>query len=312
MGSSVGSAYVGVDGTLRSKGDLRMTHSDPVRTPPHHAQPEPTAQRLSDAPGYGDAMRPVAVFVVVGVAAMASATVLRPRAGYTRIGPVLVASAAGAGLAVAALVAAGLVNRHRHGATSLRHAMIAWPGMALVLLIFVGVVAVPRIVAGTERLLEGAASSKAVEQADFSRWQQTVAPLAGAYISAVRADAVFLPGLPLHPTRRLLGAIRNTAARLAHLRELLAEHAARLPSSHGLSRFTNLLEQGLALANRAQRALLLAAEAELSDADTAGADRRLRALRRRGLGQLRRSEAAMTAFSLGANKLGGSLFAQRP
>lgn len=289
-----------------------MSHSDPVRSPSHHAQPEPIAQGSPGAPGYADVMRPVAVFVVVAVAAVAFATLLRPRTGYTRIGPVLLASAAGGGLALAALLAAALVIRHRHGATSLRRAMMAWPGMALVLLVFVGAAAVPRVVAATEGLLEGTTSSNAVQQADFSRWQQTVAPLAGAYISAVRADAVFLPGLPLHPSRRLLGAIRSTAARLVHLRQLLAEHAAHLPSRHGLSRFTNLLEQGLAFANRAQRPLLLAAEAELGDADTVGANQRLRALRRRGLGQLRRSEAAMTAFSLGANKLGGSLFAQRP
>lgn len=275
-----------------------------------------TATGSGAQPRTGEGVRLIAAIGVVAIAALAVATLLRPKAGYTHTPPMLIAIAAGAGLGAASLLLVGLVICIvvRDGARrrTLRHAVTAWPTMTIVLIVFVGGAAGPRMARAVDVLVGGAGSSQAAERTDFSRWQQTVAPVTAKYISAIRKDGVFLRGLPRTLERGLPATLRDSARTLTHLHRLIADRAARLALNPELKRLTESLEQGLVSAERAQRPFLLVAEGLRRGADSAAARGKLRQLRGQGLGQLQRAQNAMQTFSLGANKLGASLFAQSP
>lgn len=268
----------------------------------------------SRVPHRGDVVRQGAVCAVVIVASLSFATLLRPHAGYASAQSLLVALAVGAGLGVATLILVGFVVRvlvsDRCDRASLRQVMTAWPSMAIVLIILVFAAAGPPVVRAIGVLAGGGGGSKASEQADFRRWQQTVVPIAVAYISAVGKDAVFAHGLPRIRDRGLLTALNNSEKTLARLRQDLASNTARLPSRPELERLTKLLERALTFGERAQQPLLLTAKGLMRGVRNAAGNMLLRRLLARGFRHLQRSADAMAEFTGEANKLGGSLFVQ--
>ena len=251
--------------------------------------------------------------LVVVIAALAVATVLRPRIGYATAPPLLGALALGAGLGVVSLLAAGLLTRlvfHRSG--SFGRAATRWPTAAVLVTLFVAAAAAPHVVAGVAGLTRGSGASRAPEQADFRAWQQTVVPIVVSYTSAVTRDVVFGHGLPRRHLHRLQTALTASGKTLENLGHRLASSTRRLRSAE-LARLTRLLQQALALGGQAQRTLSAAVAGEVAPpAMTAARRARLKRLSASGVDQLRRSQATISAFSLQANRLGASLFAGAP
>lgn len=181
------------------------------------AAPErPDGCQPACGPRSGEPVRPIVAGAVVVLAAAAFATVLRPGAGYTTAAGLLGALAAGAGLGIGGLVVVALTTRavaRRHDdRVSLRSAITAWPTMRSSRSSS-SVLRLGRTLCGLRRVWgEEGTARKGAEQAEFLRWQETVAPIAGAYISAIRPDAVFLQGLPRHPKRRLAGRYASRSA----------------------------------------------------------------------------------------------------
>lgn len=109
------------------------------------------------ARGESDLVRLGAVCVVVIIAALALATLLRPDKGYARAEPLLAALAGGAGLGVVALLLIGLLRRVAlvdvRDRGSLWQATTAWPGMAIVVTLFVADAAGPHLVGAIGALM---------------------------------------------------------------------------------------------------------------------------------------------------------------
>lgn len=293
---------------------VRFQRSARRTTPDTERHPTPGAPGRESS--LADAVRPVAVGVVVLVAALAFATLLRPRAGYASAQPLLFALALGAGLGVVSLVLIGAVARLARpglrGRRSLRRSATAWPSMAIVVTIFVTSAAAPRVVHGISVLSRGGGVSRSSQQAAFRTWQQLVVPIVVSYASAVGKDAVLVHGLPRGHLRRLLRAVSASEAVLTRLGVRLRSDAAQLPARPELARLTTLLERSLASGQAAQRTLVVALGKALGVRSGAGRRAWLERLLAGGLAQLRRSQAAMFSFSLEANKLGASLFVQAP
>ncbi len=147
---------------------------------------------------------------------------------------------------------------------------------------------------------------------DFRRWQATVVPITVGYMSAVRRDSVIVRSLPRHRDRSLLASLSDSERTLAGLRGDLAKSAAQLHARPELGRLTTLLERGLEFGQRAQRLFRQGAKEVTPTGRIPRGDIRLKQLRARGIRELQRSQAAMTAFAFGANKLGASLFVHAP
>ncbi len=258
-----------------------------------------------------------AVGFAVGVTALATATLLRPRAGYTSPQPLLGALSLGAGLGVASLGLVGLVA-HIRSLDSLSFAALcrsatAWRSLGVVVFIFVTSAIAPRIVHGVDVLTQNPGASLASKQADFRRWQQVVVPIVVSYTSDLKTDGVFVHGLPLEHPGQLLRALINSQRAVRHLRANLRLDSAQLPSRPELRHLTALLDRSLALGQQAQGRFRQAINYALRTSGSAAALRgRAKKLVALGLRQLGSSQSAMADFSFGANWLGGSLFAQTP
>ncbi len=214
------------------------------------------------ARGESDLVRLGAVCVVVIIAALALATLLRPDKGYARAEPLLAALAGGAGLGVVALLLIGLLRRVAlvdvRDRGSLWQATTAWPGMAIVVTLFVADAAGPHLVGAIGALSRDGGASRAGEQMDFRRWQATVVPIIVGYMSAVRRDPVIVRGLAAPPRSEPSRFAERLGANARRSPWRSREKAAQLHARPELRRLTTLLERGLAFGERAQRSFLLA------------------------------------------------------
>jgi len=266
--------------------------------------------------GLGGGARAAAFVLVVVLAAVAFATLLRPRTGYTSTDRLLVVLALGAGTAVGALIIAGAVAtlRRRGGERSVWRAVTALPSMSFVLAIFIAAAAASQLVHAI-RPASGTpgAASAAAARADFRRLQATAVPIIVQWMDAVREDGAFAHGLPRAAAAGLGRRVDRSEHTLARLARSLAAAALRLPQRPDLRRLTAQLERALALARRAQRtfALVLAAATRVGGA-RAVRSAPIRQLIGRGNAEAQRSVAVMTAVSFEANKLGASLFVEQP
>ena len=260
----------------------------------------------------GNGVRAALLGLVVALDAVAFATLLRPRHGYTSTQRLLIVLAVGAGAAVGALIVAGAAAAFlRRPERSLWSATTAVPTISFVLAAFIAAAVASQLV----RAIRPAGSQSApaaAARADFQRWQATVVPIVVTWMHAIREDSAFLHGLPSTPETALRRVARSeqTFVRLARS---LAADSPRLPQRPDLRRLTNQLQTALAIARRAQRTYALA----LAAATRVGVARRLheariRRLIARGNAEAQRSLAIMAAFSFDANKLGGSLFVEQP
>jgi len=275
-----------------------------------------TAGQIRNGPAhFGDRARAAAFVLVVVLDAVAFATLLRPRHGYTSTHRLLVVLAVGVGAAAGAHIVAGAAATFRRRRDrSLWSATTALPTISFVLAVFIAAAVASQIVRAIHPLAgsQGGASAAAA-RADFQRWQETVVPIVVTWMHTIRVDSAFAHGLPsTHETalRRRVDRSEQTFVRLARS---LDAASLRLPQRPDLRRLTNQLQTALALARRAQRTYALA----LAAATRGGVARRLhgartRRLIARGNAEVQRSLAIMAGFSFDANKLGGSLFVEQP
>jgi hypothetical protein len=263
------------------------------------------------SPRGGLAARGAALVVAAVLDAVAFATVLRPRHGYTSAHGLLVALTQGVGVAFGALVIAGAltaVARRRHG--SPWAAMTAPRTLGIVLTVFVTAAVGSQIV----RALRAEATQRAsatAERADFRRWQAAVVPIVVRWMDTTRTDKVFVHGLPVTATAELPRRVHHSRQTLEALARSLAADSPRLPEGPQLRRLTGQLATALAMAERAQSSYALALAAGQGVAPNGRASR-ARSLIERGNAEARRSLAIMETFSLDANQLGASLFVQNP
>ncbi len=248
--------------------------------------------------------------LVVPLDAVAFATLLRPRHGYTSIHPLLVVLALGTGVGLAALTAVAAIvaiaaNRARRSRISLWDAMTVRK-MAIVLAIFVAAAVSSQLI----RAIGPAATSQDnAAGADFRRWQEQVIPIVVTYTSALREDRVLIHGLPPAAGSELRQRVARSEQTLSRLARTVAAEAPQLPARPELRRLTGRLETALALAVQAQRSYSLALAAA---AHTTRRDVQVRRLATRGRAELQRSQMTMAAFSFDANNLGATLFAGSP
>jgi hypothetical protein len=266
------------------------------------------------APGLGRSARAVASVLIVVLAAVAFATLLRPRNGYASTDRLLVVLVLGAASAVGALIIAGAAAtlRRRGPDRSLWRAVTSLRSMSFVLALFIAA-AVASQVLHAIRPASGTAGASAAARGDFRRWQATAVPIMVQWMAAIRNDNAFVRGLPDTAAGRLRQRVDRSARTLARLSRSLAAAAPRLPQRPNLRRLTQELEQALAAARRAQASYTFA----LAVANRAGGIRTaqqalIRRLIARGNKDIRRSLATMTGVSLDANKLGASLFVEAP
>lgn len=242
--------------------------------------------------------------LAVVVAALATATALRPREGYTSSLHLLAALMIGASAVVLALlVLTTLVvsqKASRSRAPLLRRLTLTAVAAALLL------------AASVQALHAGAtpqAAGSSAAAATFARWQRRVVPVVVAYASVIRADASLLRSLPR--TRQRIAAAQTRVAAgarsLARLRPPPARAGRLSPDEPTLPQLTRLLNRSLGLARQGQAALAagLAALAAAPASRSAG-----RALIAESKRELRQSQQAMATFTVEANALGGRLNAQ--
>jgi len=258
-------------------------------------------------------MRAVVLALAVALDAVAFATLLRPRYGYTSTHRLLIVLAVGVGAAIAALLLAGAAAAFRRRRDrSLWSATTALPTISFVVAAFIAAAVASQIV----RVIPTAGSqgrSASAARADFQRWQATVVPIVVTWMHAVRADSAFAHGLPTTPETALRRRVARTEQTFARLARSLAADFPRLPQRPGLRRLTNQLQSALMVARRAQQTYALALAAAPRGGVTGRLDRtRIRRLIARGNAEAQRSLAIMAAFSFDANKLGGSLFVEQP
>lgn len=238
-----------------------------------------------------------AAVLVVVVAALATATALRPSAGFRSGLHLLGALALGASAAVLALLAAAALAaaaRKRNGRQAPPMRMLALAGLAAALLLGASVQAL-RTGGSTST-----APARSAAAAGFARWQQRVVPIVVSYVSVVRADGSLLRSPPRtgQQTFRAEARARADAATLRNATATLA----RVPSADAsLDRLTRRLRISLTLAQRGHAAAAAALAADAARRRSLLADARR---------ALRNSQQAMAAFTLGANALGAQLNAQ--
>ena len=243
-----------------------------------------------------------AAAALVTIAALATATLLRPRSGYSSQLHLLGALALGTSTAVLVLLAAAAIVatvRKRRGRWAPPLRMVALAALAAALLLAAALQALHN--ASLE-----AAPARPAAAADFARWQQQVVPIVVSYIAAVRGDAAVLRHPPHDrvQTRRDQKLTREGAARLHHAATAVAAVGRTEFANSGLARLTRLLQTSLALAERGQAAVAAALALKRSSVPGRAALARARL-------DLRRSQQAMASFTLQANTLGGQLNAQQ-
>jgi len=246
--------------------------------------------------------------------AVAFATVLRPRHGYTSTNRLLIVLAVGVGVALVALIVAGAAAAHaRRRHKSLLAATTALPTLSFVLALFI-TAAVGSQIIGDVRPPGGAHASPGARR-DFQRWQATVVPIVVRWMDTIRTDRALVHGVPTSAGGGLRRQVDRSERTLAGLVRSLVAASPGLPQRLQLRQLTSQLETALAVARRAQRtyalALAAAAAAHGGVGHKARASR-VRSLIDRGNAAAQRSVAIMAAFSVGANELGGSLFVEKP
>jgi hypothetical protein len=274
---------------------------------------EPTGETRPTCPD--NSVRAAFLTLVVALNAVAFATLLRPRHGYTSTHRLLIVLAVGAGAAVGALLLAGAgAAFRRRPERSLWSATAAVPTISFVLAVFIAAAVASQLVRAIRPAAgsQGGASATAA-RADFQRWQETVVPIVVQWMHTIREDSTFTHGLPSTPERALRRRVERSEQTFVRLARSLAADSPRLPQRPELRRLTNQLKTALAVARRAQRTYALA----LAAATPGGVARRLHGARiqrliARGNAEAQRSLAIMAAFSFDANKLGGSLFVGQP
>lgn len=238
-----------------------------------------------------------AAAAIVTIAALATATVLRPRGGFTSTLHLLAALALGASAALLALLAATAVAaivRGRRGRATPPLPLLALAALAAALLLAASLQALRTADSPTATAAPSPAAS------EFARWQQQVVPIVVSYITIVRADATLLRRPP-RTRSHLLRAEQRVRAGATTLRHDTAA-LAHLPSADpDLTRLSRRLRTALRLAQRGQ------AKATAALSDAAAPRRSLLAQARRAL---RSSQQAMAVFTLKANMLGAQLNAQ--
>ncbi len=164
-----------------------------------HDRREPIGETRDRPTHPGDGVRAVLLALVVALDAVAFATLLRPRHGYTSTHRLLIVLAVGAGAAVGALIVAGAAAAFRRRPDrSLWSATTAVPTISIVLAAFVAAAVASQLV----RAIRPAGSQSApaaAARADFQRWQATVVPIVVTWMHAIREDSAFLHGLPSSP-----------------------------------------------------------------------------------------------------------------
>ena len=255
------------------------------------------------------AVRAGALVVVVVVAALAFATLLRPRNGYAGVHRLVPMLAIGGGLALAVLIAVAVVLRRR-GDRPLWSAMTAVPTLSFVLALFVAASVVP---SAAHWIRSSSAESGSAAGTDFRRWQEAVVPIVVRWMDAVRTDNAFAHGFPKASAGAIGRRVHRSERTLDGLARLLASDSPRLPQRPELLRLTGRLEAAVLLAQHALRSFALALAMERDDAAApSGQVARIRRLIAGGNAEVRRAAAIMRGFSLAANDLGGSLFSGQP
>lgn len=274
----------------------RAAHLRPHVDETRKQRPPPTALLLA--------------FAVLGT--LATATALRPAAGYRGRANLALALGLGFLAALAALVLVGLVvslyrRPRRSPRALLRPAMLSYRTMGITLAF---------LLLGAAALQLGAlhtrgASARSAEhtRAAFQTWQLRTVPLILVYMQAVREDATLVH----NPNQ-----IRNTPAlrtRIERTRRKL--WLLRLPIQSNLSALTPQLRT---LTTELHRAVTLAAEAQTryaaglnrnarrTDHLTLRRDHRSLALLQQGTALLRQSQTLIRAMTLQGNLLGARLF----
>jgi hypothetical protein len=131
-------------------------------------------------------------------------------------------------------------------------------------------------------------------------------------MDAIRTDQALIHGLPNAALNELRRRVERSQQTIEELSRSLAADAPRLPQRPVLRRLTNELTTGLGVSERAQAIYALAmASAVHTGIAQKGRTSRIRSLIGRGNAELTQSRAIMYAFSLDANKLGGSLFVEK-
>lgn len=282
---------------------------NPPRPPRRSSRPGQRGDWRHDRLSEAGAIRAGALVVVIVVAALAFASLLRPRNGYAGAHRLVLMLAIGGGVALVVLIAVAVVLRRR-GDRSLWSAMTAVPTLSFVLALFVAASAVP---AAAHWIRSSSAGSDSAAGTDFHRWQEAVVPIVVRWMDAVRMDNAFAHGFPKASAVAIGRRVHRSERTLNRLAHVLASDSSRLPQRPELLQLTRRLEAALLLARQAQKNFALAlAVARGSGAADNGRAARIRRLVARGNEQVRRASAIMRAFSFTANDLGGSLFSGQP
>ncbi len=250
----------------------------------------------------------------VGLDAIAFATVLRPRHGYTSAHRLLVALAVGLGAALAASIIAGAGTAFaQRRPRSLWTGITALSTLGAVLALFIAAAAGSRLVLVLRPDSQRAAASTQAARTDFRRWQATVVPIAVRWMDAMRSQRPFRRGLPTTGINELRRRVDRADRTFGQLTRSLAADSRRLPQRPALRRLTSELTLALVIAQRAQASYERAIGSASHPRSTGpGRTRNIGPLVNRGNREATRSARIMYAFSLEANKLGASLFAQQP
>lgn len=257
---------------------------------------------------WAGAIRAGVLVVVIVIAALAFAALLRPRSGYAGMHRLVPMLAIGGGAALVVLVAVATVLRRRDD-RSVWSAMTAVPTMSFVLALFIAASLVP---AAVHAIRSPSTGSRSAAGTDFHRWQEAVVPIVVRWMDAVRTDKAFAHGFPKASALAIGRRVNRSKRTLDGLARVLASDSPRLPQRPELLRLTRRLEAALLLARQAEKSFALALAVDRGKGAARSGRARVRRLVARGNGELRRSAAIMRAFAFAANDLGGSLFSGQP
>lgn len=261
-------------------------------------------------PEHSRAMRLLALFVTFVVDAVAFATILRPRHGYTSGPTFLAALADGVGAALGALgLAAAAIALARRREPSVWRVVTAAPTLGTIVAVFV-IAAAGSQLAPTLLPPSGPPAARAA-RGDFQRWQAAVVPIAVRWMHAVRIARRFERGIPARGLIGLRRKVIDAERTLDQLGRTLAAEAPSLPQRPRLRKLTIELQTAVAFARRAQHyyVLSLTPGARPTPRHSQGRVAGPRALVDLGNAAIRESLSIMTTFSLQANGFGTSLFA---